>query len=527
MSTKNQTISNFPLIADVDANARIVGISVDNANIGNANITNATIGNFTIGNIDLSTIQLANGAQIKDTSGNAISFGNNAGTTGQGQNSIALGQGAGAFNQPDNSIVINATGDELNGDQANALYVDPIRNDVANTSTALYYNANTKEVTYGPSGGGSGAVFVTSNISAVVAGQPIVVVADFANLQYPGGVFTITQTGTPPVGNLTMSSIWASGGTSKNAYANFAADEINTQDISVTLTLSGSATFDVQSSDSIVIGTSTITGTDLLNLGITGSSDVITISSSLFANSVQTQSTTVLSASLTTSDGVKTANSNSLTTVQPTPFSVGNITGSFAISDEPFFNAEQSFSWAATNIVGTVTGGTVTLSGTHSEILTSSGATSGNSSSYDSSTGTFTLTGSYTGNGLNGAGISTSNVSGSVATATTYQPLFWKITQSNANPSFTTSDTYLTKQWIPNDNQGAQSTSTTNDRLWFAIPGPSSTSVNFKFDQPPFIGITLTKDANLTYLDQDIDGVTYQVYGFKDFSQSVFVYTTN
>lgn len=527
MSTKNQIISNFPVIADVDANSNIVGISVDNANIGNANIQNATIGNFTIANIDLSTIQLANGATIKDTSGNAVSFGQNAGTIGQGDNSIAIGQGAGAFNQPDNTIVINATGDELNGTQANSLFIDPVRNDVANTSTALYYNTNTKEVTYAPAGGGSGAVFVTSNITAVVAGQPILVVADFANVQYPGGVFTITQSGPPPVGNLTMSSSWASGGTSKNAYTDFANSVVNTQNISVTLTLTGGVTFDVQSSDTITIGGSSVTGADLLALGVSGTGGTYVIPSAFFASSVQTQSTTTLSASLTTTGGVLTANSNSLTTVQPTPFSVGNITASFANTGVPFFNADQSFTWSVANIVGTVTGGNVNLSGTYSQVLTSTGQTSGTSAVYDSSTGTFTLSGSYTGTGLNGAGGSTSNVSGNVATVSSYKPLFSKITQSNANPNFTTTDTYVTKQWIPNDNQGANSTATTSDVLWFAIPGPSSTQVQFKFDQPPFIGITLTKEANLTYLNQTIDGETYQVYGFKDFSQSVFVYTTS
>jgi hypothetical protein len=457
MSTKNQTISNFPAIANVDANGSILGLSVAAANIGELSVT----GNFT-------------------TSASNINLGN--------VGNVHIGGG----------------------------------------SAGQYLQTNgAGNLTWATGSGNSSAVFVTSNITAVVAGQPILVVADFANVQYPGGVFTITQSGAPPVGNLTMSSTWASGGTSKNAYANFAASEINTQNISVVLTLSGGATFAVDTTDNITIGSSVITGADLLGLGITGNTDTIAIASSLFASNVQTQSSTAISASLTTTAGVKTANSNALTTVQPTPFSVGNIGGVFALSGEPFFDATQSFSWTASNITGTVTGGTVTLSGTNSETLTTSGAISGNSAPYDSSTGTFTLTGNYTGNGLNGAGITTANVTGNVATVSTYQPLLYKITQSNANPNFTSADTYVTKQWVPNDDQGAQSTAVTADRLWFAVPGASNVAVQFKFDQPPFIGITLTKDANLTYLDQDIDGVTYQVWGFKDFSTSVFVYTTN
>jgi hypothetical protein len=457
MSTKNQTISNFPKIANVDANNNILGLTVAAANIGDL----AVSGNF----VSESDIDLGN--------------------------------------------------------------VDTVH--IGGGSAGQYLRTNgAGNLTWGAGGGGNSSIFVTSNITAVVAGLPIVVVADFANIQYPGGVFTITQTGTPPPsGNLTMSSTWASGGTSKNAYANFAASQINTQNISVVLTLSGGATFSVASSDNITIGSSVITGTDLINLGITGNTDTIAIASSLFSSTVQTQASTAISASLTTSAGVKTANSNALTTVQPTAFAVGNIGGTFANSGVPFFNATQAFSWTASNVTGTVTGGTVTLSGTHTATLTTSGATSGNSAPYDASTGTFTLTGSYTGNGLNGAGITTANVTGNVATVSTYQPLLYKITQSNANPNFTSADTYVPEQWVPNDNQGAQSTAVTADRLWFAVPGASNVAVQFKFDQPPFIGITLTKDANLTYANQTINGVTYQVWGFKDFSTSVFVYTTN
>lgn len=385
-----------------------------------------------------------------------------------------------------------------------------------------------KNLSWQPGGGsGGGAVFVTSNITAVVAGAPLFVVADYGNTQYPGGVFTITQNTPPAPGNITMNSTWSSGGTSKNAYTDFANSIVNTQNITINLNLSNGAQFDVQSTDTITVGAGIVTGANLLSLGISGAGGSYSVPAAMVPGTVQTATTTSLSTSLTTSGGVKTATSNPLTTVAPTLFSVGNISGTFGVDGVPYWEAIKPFTWTASNILGTVTGGTVTLSGTESETLTTTGQVTGNSSPYNGTTGTYTLTGSYQGIGLNGAGGRTSNVTGNVPTVTAYTPLLYKINSSNANPTFTTNDSYVAEEWIPNTNQGANSPSTPSQYLWFAVPGPSTTPVNFKFDQPPFIGITLTKDPNLTFADQDIAGQTYQVYGFDQFSQQVFVYTTN
>jgi hypothetical protein len=84
------------------------------------------------------------------TQGNrAVAIGISAGQTSQGINSIAIGQGAGETNQGNNSIILNATGAALDQTTANTFTVAPVRNDVANTAEVVFYNATSKEITYG------------------------------------------------------------------------------------------------------------------------------------------------------------------------------------------------------------------------------------------------------------------------------------------------------------------------------------------------------------------------------------------
>jgi len=195
------------------------------------NITGAVVasGNVTSGNVNTGVITLTNGAVIKDTAGDAVAFGENAGLTSQGTygvavgtaagqtsqgiNSVAVGvsagfssQGAGAVAvggvagsvsqgagaaafgpyagftnqganavavgqyagyvsqginavaigyfagnnlQANNSIILNATGAVLDNTAANSLVIAPVRNDVANIGNVMFYNATSKEITYG------------------------------------------------------------------------------------------------------------------------------------------------------------------------------------------------------------------------------------------------------------------------------------------------------------------------------------------------------------------------------------------
>ena len=61
------------------------------------------------------TLALPNGAVIKDTPGDSVAFGQNAGFSGQNQHSVAIGPNAGEFNQGEDSVAIGynaATGDQ-------------------------------------------------------------------------------------------------------------------------------------------------------------------------------------------------------------------------------------------------------------------------------------------------------------------------------------------------------------------------------------------------------------------------------
>jgi hypothetical protein len=90
----------------------------DVANIGNVMFYNtaskeitygntiSVAGNITGGNISTGVITLTNGAVIKDTAGNAVAFGLNAGQTSQGDNSVSIGIQAGQTTQGQFAVAI-------------------------------------------------------------------------------------------------------------------------------------------------------------------------------------------------------------------------------------------------------------------------------------------------------------------------------------------------------------------------------------------------------------------------------------
>ena len=98
---------------------------------------------------------------------NTVAIGTSAGLANQGQYAVAIGYLAGYSGQASNSIVLNSTGVPLVGDTSGT-YIAPIRN--ISNNKALYYNALTKEVTYGDisNGGGSGTNYWTLNGSTIV-----------------------------------------------------------------------------------------------------------------------------------------------------------------------------------------------------------------------------------------------------------------------------------------------------------------------------------------------------------------------
>ena len=92
----------------------------------------------------------------------AIALGESAGYMFQGSNAIAIGKNAGNNLQHDNSIVLNASGNELRGDTNAGLFIDPIRSNLGTSS--LFYDATTKEITYGS----SPSVSLTSSVTGVL-----------------------------------------------------------------------------------------------------------------------------------------------------------------------------------------------------------------------------------------------------------------------------------------------------------------------------------------------------------------------
>jgi hypothetical protein len=103
------------------------------------------------------------------TQGNsAVAVGYLAGGDTQGINSVAIGAFAGQTNQAANSIVINASGSNLPANNA-GLYINPVRNDTANVTNAMFYNTGTREVTYGAIVTGSPTfTILTANANAVM-----------------------------------------------------------------------------------------------------------------------------------------------------------------------------------------------------------------------------------------------------------------------------------------------------------------------------------------------------------------------
>ena len=368
-------------------------------------------------------------------------------------------------------------------------------------------NLNTSSILSGT------ATFVTSNISNVVAGSTVTVVADYSNSSYPGGVFTIAQLG--PV-SLSMTDVWKeTSSATKNAYANYLANSVNVNNVNVTFSLSN-ATFSVQSSDYILIGSANITGANLTGLNITGNSGTYTIPSTYISNTVEITTTNAVSAHLTTTRGVYTATGTTLTATQPVAFTVNSVSGSFPSSTVPYFSLNQAFNWSV-SVTGTASAGNLTYTGGVS--LTNTGATSGTSGSIDS-TSSYTLTTSdYYGAGLYGYGSRTipSTVTGTVSAATKYYPLFYKITSSSSIPTLTTSDSYLTHNYVLGD--GATTSGTTSQYLWIATP--TSTSHTFAYT---FLGSQVGQAPAVTST-QTISGYSYNIYGFTNFSVATFLYT--
>ena len=459
---------------------------------------------------------------------NSITTGNLIVTTITGTGNINIGNN---YYFGNGSTLTGVVADTLGGPIANLTVTGNIN--FAGTSTILLGNVSNINLGGGSAGqylrtdGNGNIAFApvqarfVSNITNIVAGSALDISVDYSNTSYPAGLFTLNQLG--PI-SLNTTTAWASGGTSKNAYANFIATSVNTQNVSITLSLAN-ANFTVQASDTITIGGSTVTGANLTGLGIANTGGTFTIPSTFLTPIVQTQATDTVSVNLTTNRGVQTSTGTTLTNNQPIPFNVTAISGTFGSSTVPYWSLNQTFNWnattssGATGITGNVTyaNSTASISGS----LTTIGATSGTSTSVDS-TNTYTLTSSdYNGTGGFGAGQRTipTTVTGTVNPATKYYPLFWKTTSNSTIPTFTTSDSRNSNNFAV--GQSANTTSNPSNYLWMATP--TSATRTFKHI---FLGsdIVDTPDASA---NTTISGEAYRIWGFTNFSAITAIITTS
>jgi hypothetical protein len=494
------------------ANALVAGTVYTNAQ---PNITSTgTLSNLSVtGNLSAGNVAGGNLVSANYFSGNGSGLTAITGANVTGQVANALVAGTVYTNaQPNITSTGTLTGLTVGNSTANTQF----GNGTISATGNINGNYILGNIAYASGVSAASAVLVTSNINNIVAGSTVAVVADYSNVSYPGGIFTIAQLG--PV-SVTLTDIWASGSSTKNAYANYLASSVNTQNVNVTLTLAN-ATFNVQSTDSITIGSSTVTGSNLLALNITGNG-TYTIPNTYFSSSVETTTTSAVSVSLTTSRGVYTATGTTLTATQPVAYTVNSITGSFPSSTVPYFSLNQSFNWSV-NQTGATASGNLTYSGgsISTTSLTTTGGLSGSSSSIDSTSSYTITTSDYRGAGLYGYGTRTipATVNGTVTAATKYYPLFYKINTSSSNPNFTTSDSYLTHNYVLGD--GATTGSTTSQYLWIAVPGSATHTFAYTF-----LGSQVGQDPAQTYTGQTINGYTYNVYGFTNFSAATLLYT--
>jgi hypothetical protein len=389
---------------------------------------------------------------------------------------------------------------------------------------------------------------VNTNISTVVAGSTLAFTVDYANTQYPGGIYTLQQLG--PV-SMSISDQWSiSGsnvGTTKNAYANFVATQVNTANVTITFTLAN-ANFSLQTTDTLTIGSTVLNNSSSPNLrtllsSIDGrSSGTVTIpntslNANVNANGLVTV-TNAVSVNLTnsrgsTGAGVTTASGTSLVATAPTAYSVNSISGTFPSSSIPYWNLNQTFNWSVAT-TGTTSAGNLTYSGgaISTTSLSSTGGASGTSGSIDSTSSYTITTNDYYGLGLNGYGNRTipATVNGTVNAATKYYPLFWKTTATSALPTFTVSDTRNSSNYAL--GQGAITSTTASNYLWLAIPNlPSNgTGLVSRTFKHVFGGFDIVDTPTVTGTQSIASGgqsYNYSIYGFSGFTTASNIITTS
>ena len=140
-------IGNSSGSSNQSANAIAIGTQAGFSNQGSIAVAiGSYAGNTAQGN---AAVAVGAGAGYGSQGNSAVAVGYSTGESLQGNFAVAIGAYAGTTSQGNNSIIINATGAALEQTTANTFTVAPVRNDVANIGNVMFYNATSKEITYG------------------------------------------------------------------------------------------------------------------------------------------------------------------------------------------------------------------------------------------------------------------------------------------------------------------------------------------------------------------------------------------
>ena len=137
---------------------------------------------------------------------------------------------------------MNATGSALNHTVANTFTVAPVRNDVANIGEVLFYNATSKEITYGNvisvagniTGGNLSGTNITGTLTTAAQAN-ITTVGTLGNLAVSGQANVTQQVNTARVsasGNITGGNLAISGNSATITSANYSIGYLNIPQVS-------------------------------------------------------------------------------------------------------------------------------------------------------------------------------------------------------------------------------------------------------------------------------------------------------
>jgi hypothetical protein len=174
------TLTNNARIKDTAGDAVAFGVNAGLTSQGNFSVAMG----YLAGNDTQGTRAVAIGQFAGETSqgADAVAIGSQAGETSQGVAAVAIGAQAGETAQGNNSIIINATSAALNQTTPNTFTVAPVRNDTSNIAEVLFYNTTSKEVTYSNTINVSGNISTAGLISGDGSGLSNIAVANVTGL---------------------------------------------------------------------------------------------------------------------------------------------------------------------------------------------------------------------------------------------------------------------------------------------------------------------------------------------------------